>query len=103
VLEPGERTVEEQPRPLGEHQVVQEIRAVPAERTPDSCARPEPDLPEPDLPEPAAAEQPGPQVTISIGYVEVRAPAPAAPTPKQPHWPQPRLSLDEYLRHGDRR
>ena len=52
-----------------------------------------------------APAAPAPHVTVSIGYVEVRAPArPAAPPPPRPApRPQPRLSLQEYLRRESRR
>lgn len=51
----------------------------------------------------AGAPQAAPQVTISIGHVEVRAPArPAAQPPKQPSRPPARISLDDYLRGGRR-
>jgi hypothetical protein len=57
-----------------------------------------------DLPSEPAAHT---QVTISIGQVEVRAPEkrePARPARNEPNrWPQPRLSLDDYLRRGPRR
>jgi hypothetical protein len=47
------------------------------------------------------------QVTVSIGHVEVRAPAKStspAPLPQQqPRWPRPRLSLEDYLRRDGRR
>ena len=47
------------------------------------------------------------QVTISIGRIELRAPVPrepARPARTEPiRWPQPRLSLDDYLRRGPRR
>jgi hypothetical protein len=48
-----------------------------------------------------------PQVTISIGQVEVRAPVRPQPArvarSEPPYRPEPRLSLDEYLRRGQRR
>lgn len=72
------------------------------------AARPPQDLaPEDDAsPRPAGYRTPTPsvQVTVWIGAVEVRAPArPAAPPPpRQPRWPQPRLSLQDYLRDGRR-
>jgi hypothetical protein len=58
---------------------------------------------------PAIADQPAPKtpphVTVSIGYVEVRSPTgPAGPSPRaQSRLPQPRISLQEYLRREGRR
>jgi hypothetical protein len=49
-----------------------------------------------------AVEPEPPVIHVSIGRIEVRAVAPAAPTPQRPRPPlEPRLSLDEYLRRRD--
>jgi hypothetical protein len=44
-----------------------------------------------------------PEVRITIGRVEVRPHAPAAPAPApEPPWTPPRLSLDDYLARSAR-
>lgn len=56
-------------------------------------------------PAPAAPAPPPPQVTVTIGSVEVRAPAKAPEprtAPRVPR-PEPRLSLQDYLRRDGRR
>jgi hypothetical protein len=66
----------------------------------------EPDLPAPQIREqivlaPEAASEP-PVIHVSIGRVELRAPA-AAPAPSPVELARPKQSLDDYLLARDRR
>jgi hypothetical protein len=54
--------------------------------------------PSPSRPVAAAAAQPAPQVTVTIGRVEIRAAAPAVQAPLPAANNRPPLSLDTYLR-----
>lgn len=67
----------------------------------------EPEAPAPPLRAPEADATAGPIIRVTIGRVEVRATAPAAPAASRPAPPprRPALSLDNYLqqRNGGRR
>lgn len=54
----------------------------------------------PSRPVTAAAPQPAPQLTITIGRVEIRAAAPAVQAPLPPAGSGPPLSLETYLRRS---
>lgn len=76
-------------------------------RDAETGSRPRPpyELDDRSTPRPAAPAAPSPQVTVSIGYVEVRAPA-GAPEPRtapRTPRPEPRLSLQDYLHRDGRR
>jgi hypothetical protein len=60
--------------------------------------------PPPEAPERIDSAISGSQVTITIGRVDVRAPTTRpSPAPLPPRRPQPRVSLDDYLRQSRRR
>lgn len=75
-------------------------------RDPGTDALLRPPLGSDDRSPPAASGSPPAQVTVSIGYVEVRAPTKTPEPPsaalRRPR-PEPRLSLQDYLRRDGRR
>jgi hypothetical protein len=98
--EPDRSPSSEQPRPATERAVVvEQLRALPAPTDPLANG------PKASHAEPSGEPEPGIRVTVSIGRVEVRAPARATlpPPTQRPRWPEPRLSLQDYLRQEGRR
>jgi hypothetical protein len=97
---PDQGPSSELPRPATERAVVERLRALPAQ-TDSGANRPPTSQEEPSGGGPEAATR----VTVTIGRVDVHAPARAAPPPtsQRPRWPEPRLSLQDYLRQASRR
>jgi hypothetical protein len=71
-------------------------RIFPPQRSPLGAAASEKS---PSIPAAAPASSPAPEVTITIGRVEIRAAVPAAPAPA-PAAAKPHLSLEAYLRRS---